>query len=55
MSKLLLMSIAIAFIVIPTTAARNPDPREGLRRVVVQTLAFELFYAFSLIFIWGRI
>jgi hypothetical protein len=54
MSKLILLSIAIAMVVIPTRAARHPDPREGLRRVLVQMLAFEAIYAFSLIFLWGR-
>lgn len=54
MSKLILLSIVIAMIVIPARAARHPDPREGLRRTIVQMLIFEAVYAVSLIYLWGR-
>ena len=54
MSKLILLSILIALIAIPTIASRNPDPRLGLRRATFQVLIFEAVYAFSLIYLWGR-
>ena len=54
MSKLILLSILIAMVAIPTHAARNSDPQKGLRRAVVNMLVFEAFYAFSLIYLWGR-
>lgn len=55
MSKLLLLSLMIAMITIPTRAARDPDPRRGLKRAIVQMLIFEAFYGFCLLFVWGRI
>lgn len=55
MSKLILLSIIIAIIAVPARAARLPNPRKGLRKVVLQILLFEAFYAFALIFLYGRI
>jgi hypothetical protein len=54
MSKLILMSILIALITVPTRAAREPDPKVGLKRAVKHILIFEAFYAFALIYLWGR-
>jgi hypothetical protein len=54
MSKLILMSIIIATVVIPTRAAREKNPRNGLRKAVVQMLLFEAFYLFALRFLYGR-
>ncbi len=54
MSKLILLSLMIAMITIPTRAARDPDPRRGLKRAILYTLAFEAFYGFALLFLWGR-
>lgn len=55
MSKLLLLSIVIAMVAIPTIAAGHPEPKQGLRRAVVRMLMFEAFYAFGLVYLWGRI
>jgi hypothetical protein len=54
MSKLILMSILIAIMAIPTIASRDPDPRRGLKRTITRILVFEVFYALALIFLWGR-
>jgi hypothetical protein len=52
MSKLILLSILIATIALPSRAARIKNPRLGFRKVVVYMLAFEAFYAFALRFLW---
>lgn len=54
MGKLILMSIIIGIIAIPTRAAREPDLRKGLRKVVKQMLIFEVIYLFALRYLWGR-
>ena len=54
MSKLLLMSVMFALLVIPTHAARELNPRLGLRKAVLRTLGFHAFYGFMLIYLWGR-
>jgi hypothetical protein len=54
MSKLILLSIVIGMITIPVRAARVKDARKGLRKVIVQTLIFEVVYLFALRFLWGR-
>ncbi|HTA91624.1 MAG TPA: hypothetical protein VK745_18705 [Polyangiaceae bacterium] len=55
MSKLILLSIVIATIVVPASAAREPSPRKGLRRVIIWMLLFEAFYVFALMFLFGRV
>jgi hypothetical protein len=54
MGKLILMSIIIGMIIIPTRAAREPDPRKGLRKVVKEMLIFEVIYLLALRYVWGR-
>jgi len=54
MSKLILISMIIAMIVIPARAARDKSPKKGLRKAVIQSLIFDAFYAFALVFLWGR-
>jgi hypothetical protein len=54
MSKLILMSCLIGLLVIPALAAREPGPKKGLKRTLVQMSIFYGFYAFALIFLWGR-
>ncbi len=55
MSKLVLLSIVIATIVLPARAAREASPRAGLRRLVIWMLLFEAFYVFALMFLFGRL
>ncbi|HKY38907.1 MAG TPA: hypothetical protein VJN18_23370 [Polyangiaceae bacterium] len=54
MSKAILLSIVLSLLVIPALAARDPAPRKGLRKVFKYTVAFQAFYAFALIYLWGR-
>jgi hypothetical protein len=44
MKSLLLISIIIASIAIPAYAARDTNPRRGLRRMLVLVLAFNALY-----------
>lgn len=53
MSKLILLSIIIAMITIPTRAAREPNPRKSLRKVLVHMLLFQAFYTFAMMYLWG--
>ena len=54
MAKLLLISMMIAAIAIPARAARDKNPRQGLRKAILITLLFDAFYGFALVFLWGR-
>ena len=54
MSKLILISMIIAMIAIPAQAAREKSSKNGYRLAVVRTLMFNAFYAFALVFLWGR-
>jgi hypothetical protein len=54
MSKLILLSLLIAMIGIPARAAREKNSRKALRKVIVQTLIFEIFYLFALRYLYGR-
>jgi len=54
MSKLILFSTIIATMAIPAIAAREKNVHKSLRRAVIQTLWFNAFYAFALMFLWGR-
>jgi hypothetical protein len=55
MSKLLLMSVVLATVVIPAVAARDTLPRRGLRRTVLAMLAFNIIYAFLVIVVYPKI
>jgi hypothetical protein len=54
MSKLILLSIIIAMIAIPVRAARERDPRKGLRKTIIQMLLYEAFYLLALRYLYGR-
>jgi len=53
--KLLLLSVLIATIAIPALAARDPNPRRGVKRAVFFYLAFNLCYLFGLLYIYPRL
>jgi hypothetical protein len=55
MSKLLLLSVLIASIALPTIAAREKNAKRGLRKAIIYMLLFNVFYLFGLIFLYGRI
>lgn len=40
----LLIPIIVALVAVPAIAARDPDPRRGVRRTVLFLLAFTLVY-----------
>lgn len=48
MSKLVLLSIVVALVVIPVWAARQAHPLRGLRTALLGLFAFHLLYAFLL-------
>ena len=48
MERLLLISIVLALIAIPVLAARDENPRRGLKRALAGIMAFTFVYAFLL-------
>jgi hypothetical protein len=55
MAKLLLLSIIFATIALPARAARLKNPKLGLKKTVTWLIAFNLFYVFALMYIFGRL
>jgi hypothetical protein len=55
MKKLLLLSVIIATIVIPARAARMKNPRQGLKKALLQMVVFDLVYVFLVLFVWHRL
>jgi hypothetical protein len=55
MGKLLLLSVILGSIALPARASRDPNPRRGLRKALIWVAAFNLFYVFSLRFIWHHL
>ena len=55
MRKLLLMGLLIATFWIPIAAARNPNPREGLRKVRKWWAWFCAAWIFAILYIIPRI
>jgi hypothetical protein len=54
MAKLLELMVLFALVAIPARAAREPDPRVGLRRALRHAVYFNLFYLLIAMFVWGR-
>ncbi len=54
MAKLILFSLLFGMIGIPARAAREKNPRNGLRKVVVQMLIFEALYLLALKYVYGH-
>jgi hypothetical protein len=50
MSKGILLSVIIAMIAIPVWAARAKNPRAGLKKAILFTIAFNVFYMLALRF-----
>ena len=55
MSKLILLSIIIAAIVIPARAVRAKDPREGLKKTLRYMAIAMVVYAILLTQVWLRL
>jgi hypothetical protein len=53
-SKLILISVLLATIALPAVAARDTNPRRGLRRTIKYMALFYAFYLFGLLFLYGR-
>jgi hypothetical protein len=54
LSKLILISVVLATIALPAAAARDDDPRRGLRKTITYMAWFYAFYLFGLLFLYGR-
>lgn len=54
MAKLILLSLLFAMLGIPARAAREKNPRKGLRKVIVQFLIFEALYLLALKYVYGH-
>jgi hypothetical protein len=54
MAKLILLSIIFASIALPARAARQANPKKGLRKVIIYVLVFNALYLFALRFVWMR-
>lgn len=46
MTKFLLLTIALALILVPIWASRDASPRRGLKKTIVGIIAFSFFYLF---------
>ena len=55
MAQLLLLSILIATVVIPAKAAREKNPRKGLRKAILYVAIYNAVYLFLLMFVYGRL
>jgi hypothetical protein len=44
MAKLLMLSVLVATVVMPSLAARDSSPWRGLVRLIAATFAFSVFY-----------
>lgn len=55
MAKLLLLSVIFATVAIPVRAARLKNPRLGLRKALLWLALFNVFYVFSLVYIYHRL
>jgi hypothetical protein len=53
-AKLIELSIIIAMIALPARAARQKDPRLGLRKLIINMLIFEVCYLLALRYLRGR-
>ena len=51
MSKGLILSAVIAIIAVPVIAAREKNPKAGLKKAVVYTIVFNIFYLLALRFV----
>ena len=55
MQKLLLLSILVALIAIPTLAARDPNPRRGFKRAAFSFMIFCVGYVLALKYAYFRL
>lgn len=54
MAKLLLLSTVLMAILMPILAAKDGNPRRGLRRLVHGMVLYNIFYLFAVLEIYPR-
>ena len=55
MQKLLLVSILFANVAIPAWAARDRNPRRGLKKALLAMTVFDVVYLAGLLFVYPRL
>ena len=55
MAKLLLLSVIIATIAVPVLTAHEANAMRGLKKAVLLTLFYNLFYLFAVRYIYPRL
>jgi hypothetical protein len=55
MEKLLLISVLLATIVLPTWTAGDQDPQRGLRKLIASFCVFTCLYVLALLVIYPRL
>jgi hypothetical protein len=53
--KIILISILLATIALPTRAANDPSPRLGLKKALLHSVLFNIFYWLLLILVYLRL
>lgn len=54
MDKIILISIIVATVVVPTLGARDVNPRRGLKRTLVFLFAFNVLYLALVVLVYTR-
>ena len=55
MAKAILLSVMVATMAIPILAARDPNPKRGMRKTVTWFLAYVAFWVFACLVIYPRV
>ncbi len=55
MQKAILLSILVAYVLIPALFARDPNAKRGLRRCLWGIVSFNILYLLALLFIYPRL
>jgi hypothetical protein len=55
MPTLILLSIVLAGIALPIRAARDPDPRRGLRRAAYAMFVYTCIYVVGVLYVLPRV
>ncbi len=55
MARMLLISILVAIVALPVLAAREPRPGKALKKSLFYFIAFNLFYLFSVRYLYLRL
>lgn len=55
MQKLVLLQVLLATVIVPAITARDPNPVRALKRTLLLSFLFILWYGFSLIVVYPRV